>query len=246
MIARDLISDEIIPLRTSDSGEDALERMDDYHVRHLPIVNNRQLLGLISEEELFDLDTQEAVGSYDLKMVHPFVKDSVHIYDTMRVLHEYRLTLVPVVDKDNNYMGVVTLHDLLKYFAESASFREPGSIVVLEVNKHNYSLAQIARIVESEHGVILNSFITSLPDSTELEITLKINRPDISRILSSFVRFGYDIKSNVHKRHQGIVMFLERVNVFWFWERGFDVVSEADEARQDARNIGAVDFQSDF
>ena len=122
MIARDLISDEIIPLRTSDSGEDALERMDDYHVRHLPIVNNRQLLGLISEEELFDLDTQEAVGSYDLKMVHPFVKDSVHIYDTMRVLHEYRLTLVPVVDKDNNYMGVVTLHDLLKYFAESASF----------------------------------------------------------------------------------------------------------------------------
>lgn len=196
MIARDLISDEIIPLRTSDSGEDALERMDDYHVRHLPIVNNRQLLGLISEEEIFDLDAQEAVGSYDLKMVHPFVKDSVHIYDTMRVLHEYRLTLVPVVDNDNNYMGVVTLHDLLKYFAESASFSEPGSIVVLEVNKHNYSLAQIARIVESENGIILNSFITSLPDSTELEITLKINRPDISRTLSSFVRFGYDIKAS--------------------------------------------------
>ena len=196
MIARDLISDEIIPLRTSDSGEDALERMDDYHVRHMPIVNNRQLLGLISEEEIFDLDAHEPVGSYDLKMVHPFVKDTVHIYETMRVLHEYRLTLVPVVDKDNNYMGVVSLPDLLKYFAESASFSEPGSIIVLEVNKHSYSLAQIARIVESENAIILNSFITSLPDSSELDITLKLNRSDISKILSSFRRFDYDIKAS--------------------------------------------------
>jgi acetoin utilization protein AcuB len=196
MIARDLISDEIIPLRTSDSGEDALERMDDYHVRHLPIVEKGQLLGLISEEEIFDADPQELIGAYDLKMVHPFVQDTVHIYETMRVLHEYRLTLVPVVDKENKYLGVVALSDLLKYFAESASLSEPGSIIVLEINKHNYSLSQIARIVESENGVILNSFITSLPDSTELEITLKINRPDIGRILSSFVRFGYEIKAS--------------------------------------------------
>ena len=196
MIARDLISEDIIPLRTSDTGEDALAKMDDYHVRHLPIVNNRQLLGLISEEEIFDADSDEPLGSYALKMVHPFVKDSVHIYETMRVLHEYRLTLVPVVDNDNNYLGVVSLHDLLKYFAESASFSEPGSIIVLEVSKHNYSLSQIARIVESENAIILNSFITSLPDTTELEITLKINRPDISRILTSFTRFGYEIKAS--------------------------------------------------
>ncbi len=196
MIARDLISEDIVSLKTSNTGEDALTLMSDYHVRHLPIVNNKQLLGLISEEEIFEYDANEAVGSYLLKMHHPYVHDRDHIYDIMRLLNEYRLTVIPVVDKDNNYLGVVSLPDLLKYFAESASFSEPGSVIVLTVNKHDYTLSQIARIIESEGAIILNSFITSSPDSTELEITLKINRSDISSILATFTRFGYDITAS--------------------------------------------------
>lgn len=196
MIAKELISEEIVPLRTSDTGEDALAMMSDFHVRHLPIVNGTQLLGLISEDEIFELDHEESVGSYKLKMTHPFVYDRNHIYDIMRLLNEYKLSLIPVVDKNQTYLGVVTLEDLLKYFAESASFGEHGSVIVLTVNRFNYSLSQIARIVESENTVILNSFITSTPDSTELDITLKLNRADISKILSSFRRFDYEIKAS--------------------------------------------------
>jgi acetoin utilization protein AcuB len=193
MIARELISEDIVPLKTSNTGEDAMAMMSDYHVRHLPIVNNRQLLGLISEDEILEYDIDEAVGSYELKMLHPYVHDKDHIYDIMRLMNDGRLTVIPVIDKENNYLGVVSLNDLLKYFAESASFSEVGSVLVLAVNKYNYSLAQIARIVESEGAQILNSFITSHPDSTELEITLKINRQDIGKILAAFNRFDYEI-----------------------------------------------------
>jgi acetoin utilization protein AcuB len=196
MIAKELISEDIIPLKTSNTGDYALAMMSDFHVRHLPIVNNRQLLGLISEEEIFEYDSSEPVGSYSLKMSHPYVYDTDHIYEIMQILNEYRLTLIPVIDKEQNYLGVVSLNDLLKYFAQSASFAEPGSVIVLEVNKQNYSLAQIARIVESENATILNSFITSSPDSTELEITLKINRTDISRIIATFNRFDMTIKAS--------------------------------------------------
>ena len=196
MIARELISEDIIPLKTSNTGEYALAMMSDFHVRHLPIVNNRQLLGLISEDEIFEYDANEPVGSYSLKMSNPYVHDVDHIYEIMRILNEYRLTLIPVVDKEQNYLGVVSLNDLLKYFAETASFSEPGSVIVLEVNKKNYSLAQIARIVESEGAIILNSFITSSPDSTELEITLKINRTDITRIMATFARFDIIVKAS--------------------------------------------------
>ncbi len=196
MMVKDLISEEIVPLRTSDTGEDALAMMSDFHVRHLPIVNGTQLLGLISEDEIFEFDSQDSIGSYELKMAHPFVYERNHIYDIMRLLNEYRLTLIPVVDKQQNYMGVVTLEDLLKFFAGSASFDEHGSVIVLTVNRYNYSLSQIARIVESENAIILNSFITSMPDSTELDITLKLNRSDISKILQSFSRFDYEIKAS--------------------------------------------------
>lgn len=196
MIAKDLISEEIVPLRTSDTGDDALAIMSDFHVRHLPIVNGTQLLGLISENEILEFDTEESVGSYPLKMTHPFVYDRNHVYDIMRLLNEYHLTLIPVIDKAHNYLGVVTLEDVLKFFAESASFGEHGSVIVLTVNRFNYSLSQIARIVESENAIILNSFITSMPDSTELDITLKLNRSDISKILASFRRYDYDVKAS--------------------------------------------------
>ena len=196
MIAKELISEEIVPLRTSDTGEDALAMMSEFHVRHLPIVNGSQLIGLISEDEIFEFDPDESIGSYNLAMAHPFVYDKNHIYEIMRLLNEYKLSLIPVVDKNQTYLGVVTLEDLLKYFAESASFGEHGSVIVLTVNRFNYSLSQIARIVESENTVILNSFITSTPDSTELDITLKLNRSDISKILASFQRFDYEIKAS--------------------------------------------------
>lgn len=196
MIVKELISEEIVPLRMTDSGEDALSMMSDFHVRHLPIVNGTQLIGLISEEEIFEFNPQDAIGSYPLIMTQQFVYERSHIYDIMRLLNEHHLTLIPVVDRNQTYLGVVTLEDLLKFFAESASFGEHGSVIVLTVNRYNYSLSQIARIVESENTIILNSFITSMPNSTEIDITLKLNRPDISKILASFRRFDYDIKAS--------------------------------------------------
>ncbi len=196
MIAKELISEDILPLRTSHTGEDALAMMSEFHVRHLPIVKGTQLLGLISEDDVLDYDTDATVGSYKSEKTLPFVYERNHIYDIMRLLNEHHLTLIPVVDKTQNYMGVVTLEDLLKYFAESASFGEHGSVVVLTVNRYNYSLSQIARIVESENTIILNSFITSTPDSNEIDITLKLDRSDISKILSSFRRYEYDIKAS--------------------------------------------------
>jgi acetoin utilization protein AcuB len=217
MTAKELISAEIRPLKTSNTGDFAIDAMSDYHVRHLPIVNNEQLLGLISEEEILDFDTDEAVGSYSLSLVHPFVQDTDHIYTVMQRLHENRLTLIPVINNDNKYLGVVTLYDLLKYFAQSASFSEPGAVVVLEINKRDYTLSQIARIVESEGAVILNAFITSEPDSMALEVTLKINRVDIARIINTFVRYNYLIKAtfaeadyldSMHEHYESLMRYL--------------------------------------
>ena len=220
MIAKDLISAEVPPLRTSTTGDEAMQYMSDYHVRHLPIVNNEELLGLLSEEDILNqFDYEEAIGSYALSLTHAFVHDGDHIYEVMRRLHEGKLTVIPVIDENNKYLGVITLADLLRSFAESASFAEVGSVVVLEMDKNNYSLSQIARIVESENGRILNAFVTSQPDSTHLEVTIKINRQDINSILATFNRYEYIIKASftesdyIESLRQNYEMLLTYLNV---------------------------------
>lgn len=193
MIAQDLVSNIIIPLRTSDTGDEALEIMNEFSVRHLPVVNNQQLLGLVSEDDILEHDVQEAVGSYRLSLTRPYVKERDHIYEVMRMLAEYHLTIVPVIDEEDNYKGLITQDDLLRYFANMSSMREPGCIVILEMGKRDYSLSEISRIVESENATVLSSFVTSEMYSSRINVTIKLNRQNIQHILATFRRFNYTI-----------------------------------------------------
>lgn len=193
MIAKELISKTIDSLRTSDTGEETITMMGIYHVKHLPIVNNEQLLGLISEEDILDKDMNEAIGSYRLSMIKPYVQQNDHLFEVMKIMAQYKLSVIPVVDHDSKYLGLITQEDLISYFAVSFSFAEVGSIIVIETDKINYSLSEISRIIEGEGGTILATFLTRMEDSTKVQITVKINQMSVGRIVASLERFDYHI-----------------------------------------------------
>ena len=202
MIAADLLSDGLVPLRTSDTGEEALNIMSEFYVRHLPVVNNTQLLALVSEDDILEYDVHEAVGSYDVSLRFPPVHENDHLYEVMRRMGQYNLTVIPVVDANQDYLGMITIEDLLNYFAQIGSFTEPGSIIVLEMSRRDYSLAEISRIVESENAAILSSFVTSSLDEATvmIDVTLKINRQNIQSVLATFGRFSYTVKATFNER----------------------------------------------
>lgn len=199
MVAENLISSAVLPLRTSDTGKIALASMENFNVRHLPIVNDHLLLGVIGEDDILVHNVNEPIGSYELSLIKAFVKKADHIYEVMRLLAEYQLTIIPVVDDQGDYVGMVSLEDVLNFFAKTAAFSDSGSIVVLEFQQRGYSLAEIARLVEAEGAAILSTFVTSHPDSSIVEVTLKINRQDIHTILHAFERFGYEIKASFNE-----------------------------------------------
>lgn len=194
MIASKMISNTIIPLRTSDTGVEALSIMKEFSITHLPIVNDKQLLGLLSEEDIINNIMEEPVGSYNLSVSRAYVKDTDHFYEVLRLLGEHKLTIIPVVDHESNYLGLITQENLLQSFAATGSFMEPGSIVVLEVAKRDYSLAEIGQIVESERAAILSSFVTTNLDNSVVDVTLKINKQEIQHIIASFERYNYKVK----------------------------------------------------
>lgn len=196
MIAQELITDSIVPLRTSDTGDEALGIMAEFYVKHLPIVNNTQLLGLVSEDDLLHHDPEEPVGAMALSLSRPYVHSSDHFYEVLRMMALHHLSVIPVIDEDDNYLGLITLEDLLQHFARTGGFAEPGSIIVVETSKRGYSLAEIARIVESENASVLNSFVGTSPDGSTVEVTIKINAHNNNSILATFERFGYEVKAS--------------------------------------------------
>lgn len=207
MYARELISDAIPPLRTSDTIRTVKERMAEFRVIHFPIVNNQQFLGLISDEDLIDVADQSfPIGGLSLSLHNVCIYEDQHIYDVIRLFYEQKLSLVPVLDLNKNYIGVISINRMMEHIATITSVKEPGGIIILEVDYRNNSLTHIAQIVESDNAQILSSYIQSFPDSTRLEITLKLNRTDISSILASFLRYEYTVKAtfNDTKSDDGI------------------------------------------
>lgn len=200
MYARELISDDIPPLKTSDTGERALAWMDEFRVSHLPIVNNVDFLGLISESDILDFNSaSEPIGGHSLNLSRPYVFDYQHTYDVLKVMSSLKLTVIPVLNDKDQYLGLIHLSTLLQHFAEMASMKESGGLLILELNLHDYSLSEIARIVESNDAKILSLYISSHIDSTKLEVTIKINRTDLSAIIQTFNRYNYTIKASFHQ-----------------------------------------------
>jgi predicted transcriptional regulator len=170
--------------------------MNIYHVKHLPIVNYQMLLGTISEDEIMAKDLDEAIGSYGLSLNNAFVKSSEHLFEVMSRLAEFNLSVIPVVDDEEHYLGMITQEDLLQYYANSFSFTEPGGIIVLEMNRIDYSLSEIARIAEAENVSILSAYLTSNPDTTKVYVTIKINQQEIQNLIATFERYDFTIKAS--------------------------------------------------
>jgi CBS domain-containing protein len=195
MIARELISQLVHPLRTSDTGEQALTYMQVYHLKHMPIVNNSQLLGTISEEDITTSPLDEPIGSFSLGLNKAFVRETDHLFEVMSVMADNKLSAVPIVDTRGDFLGLVTLEDLIQYYARSFSFSEPGGILVIEVQQSDYSLAEISRIIESEHALVLSSFLTHDEASKRMYVTIKTNQSDTQHLQATLERFGYTIKA---------------------------------------------------
>jgi len=204
MIAADLVSLDLPILKTSDSGDFAIEMMEEFKVTHLPIVNNTEFLGLISEADILDLnEPDEALGAHKLSLSRPYVLNNAHIFEVIKHVTRQKLSLIPVLDSKHDYVGAITLQTLVENFDKLISTETPGGVIVLELNIHDYSLSEIARIVESNDAKILNLYISSETDTTKLDVTIKINRTDLTRILQSFLRYNYNVKASFHESSFG-------------------------------------------
>lgn len=194
-----LLRTDVPTLAPTDTVGQGLLEMEDFHFNTLPVLEGNQYMGLVTEEELLNLDESAAVQTA-LRPEHLlFTRTSMHWLDAKRLLAEHHLSLVPVLDAENQYAGSITAQDLLTLEGETLGLKQPGGVVVLYVHQKNYHLSQIAQIVESDDASILSLQVTPLPDSGVLEITLKINKTDLGRVLHTFRRYDYEIAAAYHQ-----------------------------------------------
>ncbi|MDO8929756.1 MAG: CBS domain-containing protein, partial [Bacteroidota bacterium] len=196
MIAQNLLSEVVPSLRLTDSGQKALNWMEIFRISHLPVVDGKKLIGLISDKIIYDLNiTDKPVGDFVEHLLTPHIHTNQHIYEVFSAISVLKISAVPVLDLHHEYCGVITVFELAQKFADLVAVREPGGVIVLELNSIDYSLSQIAQIVEGNDAKILSFYVSQEEDSKMMDVTLKINIVDLSSIIQTFVRYNYNIKA---------------------------------------------------
>ena len=197
MRAAELISHTVPILKKNDTGTFALHTMYDHHLSQLPLVQEKKLMGLVLEEDILNHHNNDAhLHEMKLKLTKPFIHDFEHIFEVLKVASELKLKVIPVVDKDEKYLGCILIEDLMNYFARDTDILEPGAILVLEMALSDYSLTDIARIIEQESVKILCVFAGTDKEKTKIEITIKVSVSDIQAISQSLQRHNYVIKDS--------------------------------------------------
>ncbi len=202
MLAKELISEYIVPLKTSDTALTALSLMEEFKVKHLPIVSDEMFLGLIAENDIYTHNQyEEAVGAHPLAKPFIAISENQHIYDVLTAFQLDSLSLLPVIDEKNRYLGSIHSWVLVSKIAEITGVIDPGGIIILEMHVHDYSLSQIAQIVESNNSKLINLFVKTHANSTLLEVTLKLNTMDIESVLQTFYRYDYHVRAFYSKNN---------------------------------------------
>lgn len=196
MIAQNLLSEVVPPLRLTDIGQKALNWMEVFRISHLPIVDGKTLVALVSDKIIYDLNILEKpLGEYTSHMLSPHVNTNQHIFEVFSTISTLKLSALPVLNLYHEYAGLITVFDLVQKFSDLVAVKEPGGIIELELNSIDYSLPQIAQIVEGNDAKILSFYIHQHPDSRLMNVTLKTNVVDLSSIIQTFVRYDYNIKA---------------------------------------------------
>lgn len=173
----------------------ALNLMDEYRLGHLPVVENGKYLGMISETSLLGMEPMSNDDTLQLELLKVSVQPQMHILDILKVVSQYHIGAVPVVDEQDNYLGMIMTTDLIEKLSQMQGVHQPGGIIVLEMWEKDYSMQQIARIIEENNAKILSTTVSPGEDG-RIELNIKINQPDLNAIIQSFERFGYTIKAS--------------------------------------------------
>ena len=205
MLTIELINNNIPRLQLQDSVGKALQLINDFRVTHLPVVADSKYLGMVSEEDLLDVEEEKMpIELMQEAFTNPSVFENEHFLNAVNCSNQFDTTVVPVISQAKDFLGVITTSDLLKALGNFAGTNEIGGIIILEMERTSFAISEISRIVESN-------------DATILHLNTTIQK-EISSIVSTFERYDYDVlyyfgtelfENEIHSNYKHLMNYLD-------------------------------------
>lgn len=182
--------------------EEAMKIIDEQGLLSLPVVKEKEFIGVLSKQYLFEEYFKNYTGTRESFMQRPvkdFMKakidtigENTRIEEAAAMFITSKVRFIPITNERNILLGIVT---------QQAVFKEYQKIFG---NKHNsmaiYTydirgvLGKICELIAKEGGDICNMMVIPTDVLDLAEIFLRVEAPDFERVVRALERHGYDVR----------------------------------------------------
>ncbi|UAY51834.1 CBS domain-containing protein [Ferruginibacter albus] len=219
MLTTDFINNSIPRLHPNDSVNKALQLMNDFRVEHLPVVSNEKYLGLVSENNLLEAEDETiTLETLQESFLLQYVNENEHFLSAVSFSNQFDTSIVPVINEEKELTGVITTANLLKLLGNFSGADAIAGIIVLQMERHQFAISEISRIVESNDATILHLNTVIHPDTGILTVTLQLNKKEVASIVNTFERYEYNIvgyfgnekfENDIHSNFRHLMNYLD-------------------------------------
>lgn len=190
----DYITNDYKALDSQETIADVQDFFMDVPFSHFSVLNEGIYIGSIAADDVDTFDSDKNISDYKYALEGFFARNNMIWLDVLEVFAKNHTNVVPVLNEENTYLGYYELEDIVKFFHETPFLREQGGIIVIKKSIQEYSMSQIAQIVESNNGKLLGLFVSEA-DVENVQITIKIALGAMNDIIQTFRRYNYEIVS---------------------------------------------------
>lgn len=219
MLAFELNNNDIPHLQLQDTVAKALQLTSDFKVSHLPVVAEEKYIGLISEDDLLDVHNKNMMIEFLQKdFIEASINENDHFLQAVNISNQYQTNIVPVTNLDKELIGTISGQTLLKTLGHFSGSQDIGGIIVLEMERHQFSISEISRVVESNDAFVLHLNTSIQPETGLLRATIHLNRKELSTVVAAFERYEYNVvhyfgeekfENEIHSNYRHLMNYLD-------------------------------------
>lgn len=196
MKVKNWIKREPVTIPRTAKLQDALELMKKHSIRHLPVVDDGQLVGFITESDIrqfFFPSMVEDIPVHQVMVINPItINANASIEMAARLIHDYKIGGLPVLDK-KKLVGVITASDLLSAFIDVMGLLKASARLDVLVDRKD-GVEEVTRIIK-EHGCEIISVATESHSSRQKVYYFRLEKTDLEPVAQALEKAGYKVLS---------------------------------------------------
>jgi len=202
---RDTMTQDVATLGPEASVAQAWTLCRERKVRHIPIVEDGRLIGLISDRDLRDASPvrksddgggENVFGWSSMRDIMSASPVTIGPFDTIdhaaKEIHERRIGCLPVVE-DGKLVGIITSSDMMRTLIDLFGAGNRGTWLEVEVSNEPGALAGIVDAVREKRVNVASVFVAPAHRASNRTIVLRLETTNPKGIVKSLEDAGYDV-----------------------------------------------------